>query len=83
MTSLFRLRIPENHSDYPPIPMVLLEIIPIFRQSDVTKMPASKKFIPKHASTTCQTWQAARLAEKKLSSSCRKSTRIDGLIHPE
>ena len=68
MTSLFRLRIPENPSDYPPIPIALLEIIPIFRQCDVTKLPASQKFIPKYASTTCQTWQAASLAEK----TCRR-----------
>ena len=44
--------------------MALLEIIPIFRQYDVTNLAASQKFIPKYASATRQTCQTAKLAEK-------------------
>ena len=41
LTSLPRLYVPENHSDYPPILIALLEIIPIYRQCDVTTPAAS------------------------------------------
>ena len=41
LTSLPRPCIPENHSDYPPILIALLEIIPIYRQCDVTSPAAS------------------------------------------
>ena len=41
VTSLLRLCIPENHSDYLPKLMALLEIIRIFRQYDVTALAAS------------------------------------------
>ena len=41
VTPPLRLCIPEKHSDYPPVLMSLLEIIPIFRQFDVTALAAS------------------------------------------
>ena len=38
-------------------------MIPMFRQYDITNLAASQKFIPKHASASRQTWQAAKQAE--------------------
>ena len=57
VTSLLRLCIPGNHSDYPPVSMASLEIIPYFRQRDVIILATNKKLTPKYASTIRQTWQ--------------------------
>ena len=45
LTSLPRICVPENHSNYPPILITLLEIIPIYRHCDVTAPPASEGLI--------------------------------------
>ena len=51
LTSLPHICVPENHSNYPPILITLLEIIPIYRHCDVTAPAASEGLIPKILAT--------------------------------
>ena len=45
---------------------LVLKVFQIARRFDATNLAASQNFIPKYSSATPQTWQNAKLAEKKL-----------------
>ena len=51
LTSLPRICVPENHSNYPSILITKLEIISIYRHCDVTASAASEGLIPKIPAT--------------------------------
>ena len=63
LTSLPRLCAPENHSNYPPILIALLEIIPIYRHCDDRRQLAEKPFL-RYSSALRQTSQNLYSAKK-------------------
>ena len=62
VTSLLRPCIAENHSDYPPVLMAIIEIIPNNRHDHVTALAATQRISPKHPSTLRQIGRFANFA---------------------
>ena len=62
VTSLLPPRIAENHSDYTPVLLAILEIIPRIRHDYVTALAITQRISPKRPSTLRQIGRFAKFA---------------------